>query len=310
MCPTFLCRQTRMRPLQRIIVGHDLDSGGAAALESALVLARPSGALIRLIHVVEPRHRCQRGGPTEGRDKIEARVTKSGAALDEIVATHSGCRSRIEYDVRVGQPFYELILATCAWHADLIVVGGPDRQSIQWLGSTAERLARKAVTPVLVAHKRLSSMAKRFLVPTDFSSGARRAAEAELNFARSFGGRVYFVYALDPTPWYSYPCDEESFGLTSVPEISPDDVENDWESFLRDLSPDAAPWQRRTEEGRPAETIVKYADEIGADLIVMGTHGPTGLEYLLRGSVAEAVVRKASCPVLVLRAEGLPFYIS
>jgi nucleotide-binding universal stress UspA family protein len=307
MRPAFLCPQKRLHRLERIVVGHDLGSGGAAAFDSALVLARRCDALIRLVHVVEPRHRCERGAPGNGHDKVENRVQKSGAELEEIVGRKFDCRSRIEYDVRVGQPFDELILAACAWRADLVVVGGPDREAVHLFGSAAERLARKAPTPVLVTHKRLSSVAKRVMVPIDFSSGARRAAEAGFHFARSFGGQVFLFHALNPTPWYSYPCDEQSFGLMTIPEISPDDVERDWATFLRDLTPGAVPWQRRTEEGRPAETIVKYAEEIGADLIAMGTHGRTGLEYMLLGSVAESVVRRASCPVLVVRPEGLRF---
>lgn len=72
--------------------------------------------------------------------------------------------------------------------------------------------------------------------------------------------------------------------------------------------------EHHLEYGDPAAVILKFAREIGADLIVMGTHGRTGLRRLLMGSVAEQVVRKASCPVLTLRTpaivssplEGLP----
>jgi nucleotide-binding universal stress UspA family protein len=53
--------------------------------------------------------------------------------------------------------------------------------------------------------------------------------------------------------------------------------------------------------------IVKYAEEIGADLIIMGTHGRTGLEYAFLGSVAEGVARRASTPVLTVGREGLQF---
>ncbi|TMA84207.1 MAG: universal stress protein [Deltaproteobacteria bacterium] len=53
--------------------------------------------------------------------------------------------------------------------------------------------------------------------------------------------------------------------------------------------------------------IVKYADEIAADLIIMGSHGRTGLEHMLLGSVAEGVVRRAFPPVLTIRPEGLQF---
>jgi nucleotide-binding universal stress UspA family protein len=297
-----------MRRLERIIVGHDLRCGGATALDSALILARRYGATLRVVDVVEPHHHSLHVSQSKGRQsKIEERVTRSGADLEEIVESRTDCRRRMDYEVRVGNPFFELILAACAWHADLIVVGGPDRQPFHLLGGTAERLVRKSVAPVLVTRKSLNPVAERFLVPTDFSLSSRRAAEVAINLAQSFGGRIFFFHAFDPTPWYSYPCDEETLGLMTIPELTMDDVEDDWASFLGKLPTASAPWQARTEEGRPVNMIVNYAEEIGADLIIMGTHGRTGLEHILLGSVAEGVVRNASPPVLIIGPERLQF---
>jgi nucleotide-binding universal stress UspA family protein len=253
------------------------------------------------LHVSQPKSR---------QSKIEEKVTKSGADLEEIVESRTDCRRRINYEVRVGNPFFELILAACAWRADLIVVGAPDRQLFHLLGSTAERLVRKSFVPVLVTRKPLNPTAKRFLVPTDFSLGARRAAEVGINLADSFGGRIFFFHAFDPTPWYSYPCDEETLGLMTLPELTVDEVEDDWASFLGSLPTASVSWQARTEEGRPVDMIVKYADEIAADLIIMGCHGRTRLEHMVLGSVAEGVVRRASAPVLTIGPEGLPFSFS
>ncbi len=72
---------------------------------------------------------------------------------------------------------------------------------------------------------------------------------------------------------------------------------------LRDLMPDSfqGAWEADVATGSPAETIVRIAQERGADLIVMGTQGRTGLSHVLLGSVAEKVVRLAPCPVLTVR---------
>jgi Universal stress protein family len=67
------------------------------------------------------------------------------------------------------------------------------------------------------------------------------------------------------------------------------------------------PWEKRIEEGSAAKTIVEHAATIHADAIVMGTHGRSGLEHMLLGSVAEAVARAASCPVLTVRPEAFEF---
>jgi len=312
MLPTLQCRERpRKHRLERIIVGHDLSSGGATALESALVLARRCDATIRVIHVIEAHHHALHvSQPKSRQSKIEEKVTKSGADLEEIVESRTDCRRRINYEVRVGNPFFEVILAAWAWRADLIVVGAPDWQLFHLLGSTAERLVRKSFVPVLVTRKPLNPTAKRFLVPTDFSLGARRAAEVGISLADSFGGRIFFFHAFDPTPWYSYPCDEETLGLMTLPELTVEEVEDDWASFLGSLPTASVSWQARTEEGRPVDMIVKYADEIAADLIIMGCHGRTRLEHMVLGSVAEGVVRRASAPVLTIGPEGLPFSFS
>lgn len=63
------------------------------------------------------------------------------------------------------------------------------------------------------------------------------------------------------------------------------------------------PFEHRMLKGDPAEEIVRFADEAHCELIVMGTHGRTGFKRLLMGSVAEAVVRRAKCPVLTYKVE-------
>jgi nucleotide-binding universal stress UspA family protein len=77
---------------------------------------------------------------------------------------------------------------------------------------------------------------------------------------------------------------------------------------LRDLMPEAfhGTWGAELAAGYPAETIVRVAEERKADLIVMGTHGRTGLQHVLLGSVAEKVVRLAPCPVLTVRYGKTP----
>ena len=88
-----------------------------------------------------------------------------------------------------------------------------------------------------------------------------------------------------------------------MPPLLPEyDCEHLWQQ-LRSIQPSLPDItvEHRLERGEPALVILAVAQETGADLIVMGTHGRTGLRRLLMGSVAEQVVRKASCPVLTIR---------
>jgi nucleotide-binding universal stress UspA family protein len=151
----------------------------------------------------------------------------------------------------------------------------------------------------LVARKRLDAKAKCFLVPTDFSCGAQKPAKEALVLARSFGGRILFLHVLDLSPLYAYDSGGDMTAALSMLELMPENFESDWQCFLSSLVLEKVVWEKHTEEGRAATTIVERAAAIHADAIVMGTHGRSGLEQMLLG-VAEAVARTASCPVLTV----------
>ena len=308
--PVHYLEDPRARHLQRIIVGHDLSTGGAAALASALVLARQSAASIRLVHTVDPREppahcacldKCQ--------CSLEDRVAGAGMDIEAVIERGIHCRRRIECEIRVGRADHEILLAACAWHADLILVGAPRHGSFNLRGGTAERLARKAFAPVLVTPQPLASMPARFLIATDFSSAAQHAAQTAIGLATNVGARVFFLHVSNPTPWYGYGSAHETPRLMENGGLADNDIENDRKVFLKSLSLDSVPWEFCTVEGPPAGRILQHAENIRADLIVMGAHGRTGLERLLLGSVKEAVLRKAPTAVLTIGRAARPFHL-
>jgi len=139
------------------------------------------------------------------------------------------------------------------------------------------------------------------LHPTDFSESSEYAFHAACALARDYGARVIILHAVG-LPTFAY-----AEGV-----IPPDIVElrEASKEQLHRLVPDSnVPVDYRLEEGDPATVIQQVAQEVNADLIVMGTHGRKGLVRLLLGSVAEQTVRQAPCPVLTVRqpfAEVLP----
>ena len=88
---------------------------------------------------------------------------------------------------------------------------------------------------------------------------------------------------------------------------SPEEIEPEWEAFLSDLPLEKIDWEKCTDEGQAATAIVHQAEQMQADVIVIGTHGRSGLPHMLLGSVAEKVSRMASCPVLTIRPEAFQF---
>ncbi len=297
-----------MSQLKRIIVGHDLRAGGETALRSAALLAKRCGAALRLVHVVEPQHLYHRiSHPMTSPYPLKEIAQKSGARLRAFAASPRLAQLHVEYEVRRGKPFVELIIARRAWQANLIVVGGASSEEEHSLGSTSERVLRKATVPVLVAKRALSAEPKTFLVPTDFSDCAKKAAEEALTLAEGFSGRVVFFHAVDLYPSYAVSYTDD-FGVSvPLPPPTPEELETEWEDFLLSLPLNKVDWEKYTEEGEPATTILRQAEVKRADLLVMGTHGRSGLEHMLLGSVAEKVVRRAAYPVLTIRPESFKF---
>ena len=293
-----------MKQLQKILVGHDLQTSGETAFQSAVALAQRSGAVLRLVHVVEPPQFYQRlSHPFTPPYTLEELTQKAGEKLAASAAEVAPLQ--VEYEVRTGKPFVELILARRAWQADLLVVGGTAKGDL--LGNTSERVVRKALVPVLVAKKPLVAEAKTFLVPTDFSPCARKATEEAVSLAESFGSRLLFFHALAPPSAYASAYGIEMAVPPPVLALKPEDLEGEWQVFLSGLTLEKVAWEKRTSEGRAATTIVEQAKDSQVDLIVMGTHGRSGLAHMLLGSVAEEVVRVASCSVLTIRPEAFQF---
>lgn len=143
----------------------------------------------------------------------------------------------------------------------------------------------------------------RILVPIDFSPSARAALEYAGYLAGRLGAAVEVLHVFEP-PGYVGP---DTLALVPITAGQHDfaqtraEVERQVQQFLAQTPGLPATRAVRIESGEPSDTILRVAGEGGADLLVMGTHGRTGLSRLLIGSVAEAVLRRAACPVLTLR---------
>jgi nucleotide-binding universal stress UspA family protein len=136
---------------------------------------------------------------------------------------------------------------------------------------------------------------KTILHPTDFSENASHAYQLACALARDYGAKLLLVH-VRPIP---------AIVPTELGTIPPPSEENDEgrRARLEAIRPEDAniACERHLLAGDEAEEIIALAQRMSADLIVMGTHGRTGLNRLLMGSVAESVVRRAPCPVLTMK---------
>jgi nucleotide-binding universal stress UspA family protein len=135
--------------------------------------------------------------------------------------------------------------------------------------------------------------ATKIIVPTDFSSASEEALRWATSLARDSGATLLIVHVEEPPMAYAGE-------LPLVPdEETRDELRR---SLLGTLPPDASvAYEHKLLVGDPATAIVVVAEDEHADLIVMGSHGRKGITRLLMGSVAEAVVRRAKCPVLTVK---------
>jgi len=138
------------------------------------------------------------------------------------------------------------------------------------------------------------------VVPTDFSEQSLTALDYAVGLANSYDARLKVVFVNEPglkiadMAWVGV--DERSMNEQQSAE-----ARRSIEKIVLDRIPVDLPADAEILHGEAVGRIIEYASDVNADLIVMATHGRTGLSHVLLGSVAEQVVRKAPCPVLTLK---------
>lgn len=148
--------------------------------------------------------------------------------------------------------------------------------------------------------------ARHLLVPTDFSQASRLAVEAAAMLARELSAKVTLAHVYDPSGLQP----PATLGWTESQQTKLEtEVRRAIEKSFADLEEAHFAGVEVADrvilrDPSPAHAICAFAERTGADLIVIGTHGRTGLKHLLIGSVAERVVRLANCPVLTLRSKA------
>jgi len=146
----------------------------------------------------------------------------------------------------------------------------------------------------------------RILVPIDFSEHSRNALRYAVPFARQFHASIDLVYVVEPT---IYPADF-SFGQVGFPNVEEElrrRGAQELDHLIEKQIAGVVPARKVILTGKASYEINAYAEEKKVDLIIIATHGHSGFEHALFGSTAEKVVRKAACPVLVVRTGARGF---
>jgi nucleotide-binding universal stress UspA family protein len=213
--------------------------------------------------------------------------------------------------VATGIPSEEVITAARAEDSDLIVVGTRGKTGLAHvlLGSTAERVIRGAPCPVLTVRtepedKEDTSVLSRsvklehILVPVDFSDCSLDALGYAAVVAQQAKASLMLLHVLEPV---SYGLDF-TLGQSRARRLEVETWTKRLEELVSSHQHPTMQVESRLRGGFPADSILDSAQTLPCDLIVMGTHGRRGISHTISGSVAEAVLRKARCPVITVRS--------
>ena len=288
----------------RVLVATDLDDPRAEALVQAHDRARAIGASLGICHVL----------PSAGIHMLfpqrYAREAAEELSLDEraraavtqwVTATTERSPDEFEVFIEHGTPYAEIVRRAESWHATLAFVGGRgDTEAAHVLSGSAEKVARYAHCPVLVARH----PAKRGLVlcATDLSAPSLPAVAAAVAEARLRSAKLVVLHIVDQgVPLATVTSTEGLTPLVLCPEMLHDLRASAHTEIAAVLGRLEAQAEAVVVEGHAASTILKYVEDSRPELVVVGAHGRTALGRILLGSVAEHVVRAAKTSVLVVR---------
>lgn len=310
-----------MHKLNKILFPVDLSPCSAAAARYAFAIAKAFGATIEAIHAYVPPPYVSPGVMVQlSHDSRESLATYAMRELEDELRSFLERRSLpgvpISSQVMPGSA-YECIMETIEGGGyDLVVMGTHGYTGIKHflLGSVTQRVVRHSDIPVMTIRHDGSEedereiTLKRILVPVDFSSGSRAAFELARYLAKRLDAALDVVHVYY-TPKGDYgrmlvkvPADQ---GMRALGEVVETQARAELDAFIGQIDDGSYPIQVRLTHGKPYARIISLVEEQAHDLVVIGTHGRTGLSRLVMGSVTEKVVRFAPCPVVTTHAPEL-----
>lgn len=291
-------------PVRSILVSTDLRPASVGVLEGAGALAQRTGAELHVIHAHE--FTTVPYSAISAADDYRHRIQEDRERLGELVAQLSATGVRTSsQEVREESAPRAILDRAREVAADLIVLGPARKRAFrgQILGNTADRLIASADIPVLVLRDRAPLKIRQVIVPIDVADPARGALDQGLLWAASLGSsgggdggspalRVLYVIPR------RYERAGETFSEVVIAPQLALEIED-----AQQRVPTAASVTVESEivwGDDPSEAIVQFAETHPTDLLVLGTHGYGAIGRALIGSVTSRVVRRATCPMLLI----------
>ncbi len=294
--------------LTSMVAPLDLSPASLRALDFALPLARRFGARLHYLHVYEGAHQFA----TIATSPLLWPAKEAGRHLADEVELNYGTRpAKADCHLRIGDPAREIVATAEQLNAGLIVMAAHGKGGLRHflLGSTTEKIIRSANCPVLIVRdasrgpvktSREGIVLQNILVPIDFSDCALEGARYASVFATAVGADLLLMHVVRPL---SHQVTEGKGSPKHWSQELKDavlDAEDKLDVLINFLPLSGISAETEVGVGVPAEQLTHASTRPEVDLVILSTHGYSGLRHALLGSVAEELSREAGCPVLIL----------
>jgi len=275
--------------LKQVLVATDLSDSSDRAVERALQLAAARGAELDIVHVMEE------GLPAEAQAEVAA--TDENAIREKLAASPFADQVKVTIDLVVGNAETDIVERAVMANADCIVLGLHDRllaENLAIEGTLAETVIGNSTLPVLLVRNEPRSPYQTVVVGIDFSSLSHAAIEAAVLIAPE--ATLHLVHAYEGDADQAHMAEQKLKAFVSGESRVFERAAV--QAGLRELTV-----RTIAEQGDPREALKTQITSRGADLLVLGTHGRTGLARTLLGSVTTDLINARLCDVLVIRPE-------
>ncbi|MBF0329756.1 MAG: universal stress protein [Nitrospirae bacterium] len=291
-------------PIKHILLATDGSDLSEGAIKEALYLAQSCVSKLSIIHVLELNAELE----TEGLKFVETMEMAAKKHLDKV--REMAAQDNIECDVivrRTDEPYKAIVEEAEKRQSDVVVMGRRGKSALEkiFMGSVTSRVIGHTHANVLVVPRKAAISCKNILVATDGSEFSAMAVSKAIDIAKRCGSNLTVASVvpaeilLNVDPETGYAQNQLELMISEMTAMTEKNVKDAVELAEKNgvKADGAVLW------GRTYDSLVETANKKTIDLIVVGSHGRTGLKRLFMGSVAERVVGLAQCSVLVVKAK-------
>lgn len=279
----------------KILAATDFSTRSNRALRQAGLLAQASSAGLAIVHVVDD---------DQPKPLVEMETLEAERILAEQISVMAELRG---VDCRAivvgGAPFTGILQTASSVEADLIVMGTHRRHILRdiFVGTTVERVIRTGPFPVLMVNNEAQHRYENVVAPIDMSEPSANALLKASNAGVMVGVRTTLLHAFFPmAKGKMFIAGANEASINEYVAEARERARDELVAFLVANGLHDRGWTMRLEEGAPGETISRVVKELRPDLLIMGTHGRSGLLKALIGSVTEEALRSLDVDILAV----------